>query len=205
MHNDMPRPEEWRVSPSHPDYEISSYGRVISNKSRQSRLMKPYTDKLGYVRLNLDGRAQSVHRLVAEAWHGPCPEGKEVDHINRVRNDNRPENLRYLTRQENMARMVRSAPPPTHCPANHPLSGDNLYIHPDGGRRCRACSTKWVRDLRQGKSGVPCTADGCDRNAYVRVGTPTAVCEMHYQRERRHLRAAQRLERIAQQAEEMTA
>lgn len=195
MHNDMPRPEEWRTIPSHPDYEVSSYGRVISNKSGRSRVLKPHTHPLGYMRLTVDGRQQSVHRLVAEAWHGPCPEGKEVDHINSVRDDNRPQNLCYLTRQENMARMVPAKSLVTHCPEGHAYEGENLYIRPTGRRGCRECSTQGVRDLRNGSSGVPCTAEGCDRNAYVRIRTDTAVCEMHYQRERRDekkLRLAQR-------------
>jgi hypothetical protein len=27
----------------------------------------------------------------------------------------------------------------SHCPNGHPYSGDNLYEHPDGSRKCRAC------------------------------------------------------------------
>lgn len=27
----------------------------------------------------------------------------------------------------------------THCPSGHPYSGDNLYNHPDGSRKCKAC------------------------------------------------------------------
>ena len=27
----------------------------------------------------------------------------------------------------------------THCPAGHPLAGDNLSIKPNGTRRCKAC------------------------------------------------------------------
>jgi hypothetical protein len=37
---------------------------------------------------------------VAEAFIGPRPEDQTVDHINRVRNDNRVENLRYATASE---------------------------------------------------------------------------------------------------------
>jgi hypothetical protein len=42
-----------------------------------------------------------VHRLVGQAFI-PNPENKpEVDHINRIRHDNRLENLRWATREEN--------------------------------------------------------------------------------------------------------
>lgn len=42
------------------------------------------------------------HRLVAMAWHGAAPfRGAPVDHVNRVRDDNRPCNLRWSTDSEN--------------------------------------------------------------------------------------------------------
>ena len=45
---------------------------------------------------------REVHALVAAAFHGPCPAGCEVLHINGNLCDNRPENLRYGTHAENM-------------------------------------------------------------------------------------------------------
>ena len=43
--------------------------------------------------------AYKVHRVIMEKLHGPSD--LEVDHINRNNMDNRPENLRYVTRSEN--------------------------------------------------------------------------------------------------------
>jgi len=44
---------------------------------------------------------KSIHRYIAEQLI-PNPDNKEqIDHINRVRHDNRVENLRWVTRKEN--------------------------------------------------------------------------------------------------------
>jgi hypothetical protein len=55
-------------------------------------------DKTGYMEI----AAVRVHRIVATAFHGtpPTPE-HVVDHIDTNRRNNRPENLRWLTRLEN--------------------------------------------------------------------------------------------------------
>ena len=41
--------------------------------------------------------------MVCEAFHGPCPDGHEVAHGNGDRSDNRPSNLRWATKPQNMA------------------------------------------------------------------------------------------------------
>ena len=45
---------------------------------------------------------KAVHRLVLEAFVGPCPEGLQCDHKNRVRDDNAATNLRWVTQKENL-------------------------------------------------------------------------------------------------------
>jgi hypothetical protein len=46
-------------------------------------------------------KAVSHHILVAKAYHGECPEGYEVGHIDDNRRNNHPSNLEYVTKSEN--------------------------------------------------------------------------------------------------------
>jgi len=58
--------------------------------------------KRKYLHLQFKDKSYAVHRLIAMAFV-PNPENKpEVDHINRNPSDNRPENLRWVTKVENM-------------------------------------------------------------------------------------------------------
>lgn len=66
--------------------------------------MKSHLDRDGYqaIELNYMGKTKycHIHRLIAEAYI-PNPENKPtVDHINRVRTDNRICNLRWATHKE---------------------------------------------------------------------------------------------------------
>ena len=97
-------------------YEVSSIGRVrslgreiIDSKGRKQcfkeRILKLQYDRYGYLYVplrNRDNRKKfKVHRLVAEAFI-PNPKNKPcVDHINTIRDDNRVENLRWVTVKEN--------------------------------------------------------------------------------------------------------
>jgi hypothetical protein len=89
---------EWRVIASHPAYEVSSAGEV----RRGGRVLENYQNPVTkyYVAKSIYPRVY-IHRLVAEAFI-PNPENKRVvDHINRIRHDNRVENLRWVTYSEN--------------------------------------------------------------------------------------------------------
>ena len=55
----------------------------------------------GYIMRMVDGKPVHEHRIVWEKHNGPIPKGMQIDHINRVRDDNRIENLRLVTPQQN--------------------------------------------------------------------------------------------------------
>lgn len=55
----------------------------------------------GYVIIGIGSKTHYAHRLAWEISNGPIPEGMMVDHINRVRTDNRLVNLRLVTAQGN--------------------------------------------------------------------------------------------------------
>ena len=55
--------------------------------------------KDGYVRVFIKGKSYLAHQLIYIMVYGFRPD--EIDHINGVKNDNRPENLRSVTRSQN--------------------------------------------------------------------------------------------------------
>lgn len=91
-------------------YKISNLGRLYGSRRMGSdgRILSVSQSKpCGYMRTRLykDGRGASkkVHRLVLEAFVGPCPPKMECRHKNGKRHDNRLTNLRWGTRKDNCA------------------------------------------------------------------------------------------------------
>ena len=86
------------------DYEIAvdHYPYIIRNiKTKQIR--KETINDNGYHQLTLHGKTYGIHRIVALQWiENDDPEHKtQVDHINHDRDDNRIENLRWITISDN--------------------------------------------------------------------------------------------------------
>jgi hypothetical protein len=114
---------EWRVIASHPAYEVSNTGLV----RRGERVLKSRIRGRYYAGaiLCMNGIETShmVHRLMALAFI-PNPDNKEmIDHINRIKTDNRIENLRWASRSENIINTARR---------------EHLHIYPHhGGHRVR--------------------------------------------------------------------
>lgn len=142
-------------------YDISDHGRVRSrhpNTRAAGGILKLMVSKRRRVLVNLSnghsgGHSYRVHRLVLEAFIGPCPLGMETLHADDDSTNNRLSNLRWGTRSENEHDSVRNGhhgqARKTHCPKGHEYTLNNTYTHPRlGYRTCRTCSRLAERERR---------------------------------------------------------
>lgn len=154
--------EIWKPYPEFPEhYEASSLGRVRRSSNGPStfvgKILKPSSNGNGYyhVVLCVNGkmRARPVHRIVAFAFHGKCPDGMEVNHKNGIKSDNSSANLEYCTASENTRHAFR-----------HGL------IDQKGEKNARA-KLNWekVRSIRDRY-----TTDGCSQQS---LGNEYGVCQ----------------------------
>lgn len=59
------------------------------------------TNGEGYLQVRINNKHYKVHRLIAMAFHSNPNNLPEVDHIDRNKQNNKPENLRWVTSKEN--------------------------------------------------------------------------------------------------------
>lgn len=100
--------EIWRQTKQNPHYEVSTYGRVRSNKGPYSTLLRPGKAVGGkYLTVVLHPLGTySVHSLVLTAFVGSRPSGHEAAHIDGNGHNNRLENLMWATPKVNAAQRV---------------------------------------------------------------------------------------------------
>lgn len=96
-------------------YFATETGEVVSVRSGKPRVLQSQIYG-GYHRITVSVRVNGVkerhrfevHRLVLKAYAGlPCQDGQEARHLNGLSTDNRPSNLAWGTRQQNMDDAVR--------------------------------------------------------------------------------------------------
>ena len=108
---------EWRDIASCSGYAVNSDGEVWSLERQitkrsgsgkeyvmtvSKKRLKPWrANAYLYCQLGASGPKTSVHRLVCFAFHGAPPKGFEVSHIDGNAENNRPENLEWVSHSGN--------------------------------------------------------------------------------------------------------
>lgn len=97
--------EEWKPIHSLNDkYEVSNTGRI--RNVHTGRILKQFNSRFGYKIMTVRPipnviASIRVHRVVAEAFLGKCPDGYVVNHKDGDKTNNMPENLEYVTPSQN--------------------------------------------------------------------------------------------------------
>lgn len=128
--------EIWKEIENHPNYLISNFGRIKSNKITinkenkyyQTRLvrdcygyyfLKPHKESNGYLVVFIDGKFYKMHRLVATAFIKNNNNKQYVNHIDGNKTNNHYDNLEWVTAKENVIHAIK------HNLVKHPSGKDN--------------------------------------------------------------------------------
>lgn len=188
--------ESWLPIPGFESlYSISDLGRVYSH--RKKRIMSPSISNSGgypmYI-LYASGKKypKYAHRLVLEAFSGPCPGGSEGRHLDRdpgnpaLRNANGTVRLKWGSSSENKFDEVNHGThyeaSRTHCDNGHEWTERNtrIELYPDRtfkARRCRECARLRSAELRilRETDDRRCKEEDCDKPYFGR-----GWCSRHY-------------------------
>lgn len=147
-------------------YQVSSKGRVRSldrielrsgHRIRyKGKVLSTPKNYYGYDRVHLKGKVRLVHRLVAEAFIGPCPSGHEVCHGQEGKQNNSIENIRYGTRSDNQLDRRRDG---THITNNRKVQRSDGMIF-DSIESAASFSSTYNSNISQVCKGRRKTAGG---------------------------------------------
>lgn len=93
----------------HYDLESGVFVRIGSSNSKSQRGTRVGSvHSAGYLTVRISNKQHFLHRLAWIYCYGDIPQGMKIDHVNRIRNDNRLINLRLVTCQQNQQNKVIS-------------------------------------------------------------------------------------------------
>lgn len=110
--------EQWRDIADCPGWQVSDLGRIQKIVDGVAKIVELHpSPPHGYVLVSINKKLRAVHRLVLEAFVGPCPPDMEARHVLvRDKSNNRLENLAWGTRFENAQdckrHLAEFGPPP---------------------------------------------------------------------------------------------
>ena len=93
---------EWLECVVDTDYEINDqYPYPIRRKGSTKVISESVDNSCGYVQCHLNRKKYKKHRIIAEQYIDNPDNLPEVDHINHIRDDNRIDNLRWVSKSTN--------------------------------------------------------------------------------------------------------
>lgn len=99
--------EKWKKISEYPDYEVSNLGNV---RNLKGKTLSPFLINSGYptVTLYVEGKKKNllIHRLVGFEFCEGYVEGYTINHIDANRENNRSDNLEWVTYKENIQDMI---------------------------------------------------------------------------------------------------
>lgn len=137
------------------------WGDPLKTVRRPAGSERPTTS--GYLARRVNGKDVLVHRHVWEEAFGPIPTGWEIHHKNRIKTDNRLENLQLVAHREHptLHRKNRLCSVPS-CAGRHVARGFCRFHYVE-----RYGVTRHLLK--------PCKQSGCDSGAVAR-----GLCSHHY-------------------------
>jgi len=109
--------EEWMPVVGYENlYEVSNYGRIKRTGGEcgatVGKILKPQSNLTGYKHIQLykdrSGHTNTVHRTVMAAFVGPRPNDMQINHKDGNKENNRLDNLEYVTASENKLHAFRT-------------------------------------------------------------------------------------------------
>ena len=163
--------EVWRAVKGHPNYKVSSLGRVksLARKRRVKngyycmageRILRPAINCNGYQHLSLDGKDHRVHRIVASAFIENPNNYRDVNHKNGIKTDNRVENLEWVSHSDNEIHKIYTLKTPGELirPMRKVLCVETGKVYISISSACRelGIKTSHISEACQGKISQTC-------------------------------------------------